>query len=207
MAEKESKKPEQVQKKAIVKKRTVDKWKKKVWFNVFAPKEFERKEIGTTISEKPESVVGRKIEISVRDLAGQPKGQHVSILFKIVEVKGNKAYADAFGHTIRESYLRKFTGRRSSKVETVQLVSTKDNASLKVKTICLTGRKVDRKKEKAIRKIIESEISSVAKQTQLADIVSDLVFGNLPQKILSKVKKVSPIKRIEIVKSRLISKK
>ena len=54
---------EKSEKKQVVKKKTVDKWKKKTWFTIIAPKEFDRKEIGTTVSEKPQSVMGRVIEI------------------------------------------------------------------------------------------------------------------------------------------------
>ncbi|MBI2598211.1 MAG: hypothetical protein HYW50_03375 [Candidatus Diapherotrites archaeon] len=84
------------------KKRKVDKWKKKTWFTIIAPKEFAGKEIGTTVAEKPENLLGRTIWVSVRDLAAQARKQHVTIIFKIFDVKGNKAFAKAAGHFILE---------------------------------------------------------------------------------------------------------
>ena len=68
------------------KKKTADKWKKKSWYTVVAPEEFERREIGETVAEKPEMIIGRIINISGRDLANQPKKQHISILFKVNDV-------------------------------------------------------------------------------------------------------------------------
>jgi len=74
-------------------KKTTDKWKKKAWYTIVAPDEFESKEIGETIVEKPENLVGRTIIITGRELANQPKKQHVQLKFKIRETKGNKAFS------------------------------------------------------------------------------------------------------------------
>ena len=114
------------EKKTVGKKRGADKWKKKTWHTIFAPKEFDRKEVGTTVAEKPQNLVGRTVWISARELSGDPKKSHITMFFRINEVKGNKAYSEAAGHEIKESYLKKFIRRRNSKIETVQFVKTKD---------------------------------------------------------------------------------
>ncbi len=203
IVEKEAKEGKE-KKKPIVKKRTADKWKKKTWHTIFSSKEFGEKEIGTTVAEKPELVFGRRIKVSVRSLAGQAKKQHINIIFKVVDVKGNKAYANAVGHEILDSYLKKFVRYKSSKIETVQTINIANNEKIKIKTVTLTGRKIERKKRLGIRKIMEDKINEAAKGANSQKLISDLVFGNIPQNILNDAKKVANIKRIEIVKSIII---
>ena len=162
MSEKTEKKEEGAKKetktKTLVKRRTVDKWKKKTWFTILAPKEFDRKELGSTIAEKEENVLNRTVWANVRDLTNQPKKQHISILFKVNDVKGSKAYAIAVGHEIKEGYLRKFIRRRSSKVEVVQTATLKNGDSIRIKTVTVTGANIDRNKETDIRKVMKEVI-------------------------------------------------
>jgi len=208
MAEKTEKKEESAKKetkaKILVKRRTVDKWKKKTWFSVLAPKEFDRKELGSTIAEKEENVLKRTIWANVRDLTNQPKKQHISILFKVNDVKGSKAHAVAVGHEIKEGYLRKFIRRRCSKIEVVQTAALKNGDSVRIKTVTVTAGKVDRNKETDIRKIMKEVIGKSVAEQDSQQVVSDLVFGSIPQKIFDEAKKIASIKRIEIIKSVII---
>ncbi len=196
---------EKSEKKQVVKKKTVDKWKKKTWFTIIAPKEFDRKEIGTTVSEKPQSVMGRVIEISARNLSGDIKKSHISLIFKVNDVKGNKANTFALGHEIKDSYLRKFVRRRNTKVDLVKYVESKDKAKVKVKLMVLTGNKLEQAKKTAIRKIMAEKIESAAKALDSQSLVSELVFGNLTQKVFNEAKKVALTKRVEVTKSRIVS--
>ena len=203
----EQQQPEKQQKKkTIVKKRTADKWKKKSWYTVFSSKEFAAKEIGTKVAEKPENIIGRTVKISVRDLAGQARQQHVSIIFKVDDVKGNKAHSKAVGHSILESYMKKFVRNRNSKIQLTQLLNLPGGEKMLVTSVTLASR-VDRKKETAIRKIMAEKINEVVALGNSQKIISELVFGNIPQEIVSVAKKVAPIKRIEITKSKLFSSK
>lgn len=192
------------EKKSVVKKRGVDKWKKKIWFTLIASKEFDRKELGTTVAEKPQLVMGRTVAVGVRQLSGDPKKSHVTLIFKAVDVKGNKAYCDAIGHEIKDSYLRKFTRRRNSKVELVKFIESSDNKKIKIKTIVLTNKKSTGKKKTALRKVIADKLDQISKKHPSQEIISELVFGSLVQKIFSDAKKVEPLKRVEITKSRII---
>lgn len=191
------------QKKTVGKKKSVDKWKKKTWFTIIAPKEFDKKELGTTIAEKPQSVVGRIIEVSARSLSGDVKKSNITLLFKVTEVKGNKAYAICVGHEIKDSYLRKFVRRRNTKVDVVTFVDTKDATKVKVKVMVLTANKIEQRKRTVIRKLMLKKIEEGAKALDSQPFLSELVFGNLVQKIFGDVKKVGMVKRVEVTKSRL----
>src|SRR3989344_4557525 len=64
------------------KKRGIDKWKKKVWYSIFTPDEFEKREIAQTVAEKPEMVMGRTLTVSVAEVSKQPRMSHVALRFQ-----------------------------------------------------------------------------------------------------------------------------
>ncbi len=46
---------------SVRKRRMVDTWKTKKWYNVLAPKMFEEVKIGETIVSSPEDLIGRTL--------------------------------------------------------------------------------------------------------------------------------------------------
>ncbi len=185
------------------KKKTVDKWKKKIWYTLYAPAYFDSKPLGETIAEKPEMVKDRVIIVGGRDLS-TAKRANGAVSFKVVDVKGNKAYTEVVGHQVSPDYLRRMVRRRSSKVECVQDVTTKDNVKVRVKTVVLTGRKATKNQKTAIHKIVVEEINQFVRPKTYDKVITEFVFGNLPAKIIGEAKKVAIIKKAEIVKSRVL---
>lgn len=185
-------------------KKTTDKWKKKAWYTIIAPKEFESKEIGETITERPETLKGRVITITGRDLANQPKKQHIQIKFKVTEVSGQKAMTEVMGHVIKDNYMKRVVRRRSSKVMTVKNYRTHDDKNYKIKVIIITEKKVSKNQKTAVRKKTEELIKKIISGLEARKVVDELVFGTIPNKVYPQLKKIVPIKRIEITNSSLI---
>jgi small subunit ribosomal protein S3Ae len=188
-------------------KKSVDKWKKKSWYTIIAPEEFERKELGETISEKPENVVGRVVNITAGELANQPKKSHIHIKFKVVNVTANKAHAEAVGHTIKDTYLKRIIRRRSSKIMIVGTYASKDKKNFSIKTIIVTEKKASNRQKASILKKANEIVAKFISNLESKKVVEELVFGNLPNKIFPEIKKIVPIKRIEIVNSALLKAK
>ena len=163
MAKKEEKK-EKVKPKRTDTRRTTDKWKKKKWFTIYAPKLFDQKEIGETVAEKPETLINRVINLSARELTGNPKKQHVTLYFKIFDVQGLKAYTKLVGHEVNTNFLKRSIRRRSSKMETNQVVNLKEGQKARVKTIAISFNKFARIKETAVRKIMIEKIAYASKK-------------------------------------------
>jgi small subunit ribosomal protein S3Ae len=185
-------------------KRTIDKWKKKKTFKVFASDSFEKKEIAETIALKEEHLLNRKISVSARDLTGQIKKQHIDFYFKISNVQGLKAYTKLVGIEIKPTYLKRLVRRRTTKIESNQKVVSKNNEKFKIKTVVITQRKATNKQTTAIRKIVMKKISEASKKQDFEAFIQEIVFGGILQKILNEIKKIAPIKRIEVAKISLI---
>jgi len=206
MVKKELKK-EKTKPKRTDTRRTADKWKKKKWFTIFAPKLFDQKEIAETVAEKPETLKGRVINYNARELTGNPKKNHITLFFKVFDVQGLKVYTKLIGHEINPGFLKRLVRRRISKMETNQIVNLKGNQKARVKTVVVSGKKLTRIKETAVRKIMLEKIEYSAKKRDFDDFVNEMVFGNISIKIQNEAKKVGLIKRVEVVKTKLIEGK
>src|SRR3989344_1572569 len=175
------------------KKKTVDKWKKKTWYTIVAPQEFEAKEIGETIVEKAENLMGRIISVSGRDLANQPKKQHIHIRFKVINIVGNKAHTDAIGHMIKDNYMKRVVRRKSSKIMIVKDYPSSDGIKFKIKTIIVTEKKASGNQKAGLMKKTDEMMKDIISKISSRKIVDELVFGTIPNKIYPQLKKIVPV--------------
>ncbi len=178
-----------------------DKWKKKAWYTVIAPEEFERREIGETIAEKPEMLIGRVIAVTGRDLANQPKKQHIKIRFRVTGVSGNKALTQASGHIIKEDFIRRLLRRRCSKITSVKNYASKDAKKVKMKVIIVTEKRASGKQKAGIKRKSEEMSKAIIGSIDSRKVIDEIVFGTIPNKLYPELKKIVPIKRIEITSS------
>lgn len=195
----EEKKP-----KVVTKRKTVDKWKKKKWYGVFAPEAFDRRELCETVAEKPELLLNRTVLVNAGDLTRQAKLNHIFLRFKIDNVQAQKAFTQIVGHEIKDSYLRRFIRRRSNKIQTVQDVETSDGKKVRIKAVAITMKQVSGPKEANIRRLMMEEVGRANKKKDFNQLSQELIFGNTASKIFKAISKVIAIKRVEITKSRII---
>lgn len=193
--------------KKIVKRKTVDKWKKKKWFSLIAPDFFDKQILGETPAEEEEMVQNRVIKLSVAEVTKQPKFGHVSLSFKVKSVSGQKAQTIFVGHEIQDGYIRRLVRRRSSKITVVKDVITKTGEKLRVKAVAFTNRKATGPQETEIRKRMEKELVSDAQKKEFGQFVQELIFGNASSGLFKVIKPIIPIKRVEIQKSQLLEQK
>jgi small subunit ribosomal protein S3Ae len=191
------------------KSKVFDKWKTKKWYSVIAPEIFESKEIGQIVSSDESNLIGRKIKVGLGELSGSfsQLTAYVSVFFKIKEVKGQTAHTYFVGHELMPGYVRTLARRKRSVIHLVNDVSTKDNFKIRVKSLCITGVKVSEDVRKDIRKQMSEQITEIAKNLDFSSFVQEIIFGKLAMKVFNAIKKIGPIKRVEIRKSELLESK
>lgn len=204
MAEDKEKDQKEKSQKIIKKARTVDKWKKKTWFQLIAPPEFDKKVLGETIGEKPKNLVNRIVEVNLDELTGQKLRRHINVLFKVADVEGNQAKTVVVGHYISESFMNRLVRRRMSKVELTQTVETSDGKKVKVKSVALSMRKLKRRQQAAIVKEIADKVAKGGSKKTFNEFSQEIIFGVFASKLFKQMVKIAPLKRFEIVKSRLL---
>ena len=187
--------------------KTIDKWKRKKWFKIFAPNSFDKIEIAETPAEKPEQVLGRTIKVNVRSLTGQIKKSHIELVFRVNDVQGLNASTEIAGMQVKPETLRRIVRRRNSKIDLVQDSQTKDKKKAHFKTTIVTLKKIERKKKTIIRHKIREEVEKLAMEKNFEELVQEIIFGNALTAIFNSVKNIAGIKRIEIMSARQLKER
>ncbi|MBN2067387.1 MAG: hypothetical protein JW744_02875 [Candidatus Diapherotrites archaeon] len=189
------------------KTRTVDKWKKKQWFQIIAPKDFDEKALGETIAEKEKNLIGRTIEVNLGDLTGQRQKRHIKITFKVNQIEGTRAKTAIVGHKISHGFLNRLVRRRASKIELTQFLALEGGKRLKVKTMVLSLKKLGRKQERALANELKDRIEKAYRKKAPEQAQQEFIFGAAASKLFKQLKKIAPLKRVEVIESKLIEGK
>ncbi len=188
-------------------RRVRDTWKEKQWYNIVTPKEFGDAEIGTTPARDPEMLVKRTVESSMRELSGDFSKQYIKLFFQIKDVAGNTANTNFVGHQVTSDYVRSMIRRGTSRIDAITPVITQDNKKMKIHVLAITIKRAKSSQQKFIRETMERLVTEAASGRTFRDLVEDIVTGKLASTIYHEAKKVYPLKRVEIVKTRVVEDK
>ncbi len=187
----------------IKKAKVVDKWKSKQWFTVLAPSAFDTKEIAELAATEEENLKNRILSLSLADVTGQPSQSAIftSLKFRIGDVKGKSAYTKLIGHEISPSYIRTLSRRNRSIINVVYDVKTKDDQSVRVKLLAITGSEVSQNTKKNIYHAIMEELKKVGAEYTLDQLMQEVIFGKFASKIFNRLKQITMMRRVEVRKS------
>lgn len=180
-----------------------DKWKAKNWYQIQAPSLFDNVPISETLSDKPDRLIGRVIQISMQDLTNDFRKSHIKLFFKINKVEESTASTYFKGHTLTSDYLRRMIRRRKSRVDGVYDVETKDGAYLRVKPFAITEKRIQNSQKKLIRSVMKETIVNNGKAKTLNELLKEILEGRTGSEIYKNCKKFYPVKRVEIHKTEI----
>lgn len=180
------------------KRAVVDKWKKKKRFTIMGPKSVGNIELGETISEKPELLVNRVVKVNMGMTLNLLKKKHIDLSFKVRNVQGSNANTELVGYEEKASYLKRLFRRRSSKIEVVNFLTSKDGKRIKVKAVIVTMRKVENQKCKDARRILEAFLQKTVKANTAEAFMTLLIQKELLDELLPELKKVVLPKKAEV---------
>ena len=183
--------------------RRVEGWKAKSWFKVHVPDNLGKAYIGDTIANDAESVVGRIMTATLGEITNDYAKQHVKMSFKIATVTGDAAYTEFVGHEVTRDYLRSLVKRRSSRIDCIVPVTTKDNKKVRLTICCYTFARANISQEHAIRDAIVKAIAVQAQAWDLNTLLNGIVSGEISRDLFKAVKTIYPTRRVEIIKSKV----
>jgi small subunit ribosomal protein S3Ae len=189
------------------KKRKVDTWKNKKWYEIVAPQSFEEKPIGETFASDPKELIGRRIIVTLGELSEKRAQHYVCLIFKINDVKGEKAYTKIVGHALQRGYVGRQTRRMKAVIRIFFLVKTKDELDVEVQALCLAKNGMNLGQQKAVRKKVIEVVAASATKEPFEKFFQEMVTGKLSEEVYAAVRKVFPITKAELTKSRLKSEK
>jgi len=181
-----------------------ERWRLKKWYTVLAPPVFGEVPITTTPADEPWKLLGRVVEVTLYDLTGDITQVHVHLYFQIWKVEQEYAYTRFKGHELARDYVRSLTRRKSSKITAILNVQTKDGYGLRITGMTWTTYRCKTSQRRAIRKIMMDIISRFAAEKTLDELIQAMVFGELAQQIFAEAKKIYPLRKVEIYKSKLL---
>ena len=175
----------------------------KRWYDVLAPEEFDREQLGETPADESEKVLGRTIETTLGEIRQDASETDIKLTFKINEVASDTAYTEFIKHELTRDYLRSLVRRGSSKVEAYITVLTTDDYRVQVQPVALTTKKADESQEKAIRRTMIDLVEDAASDRTFEDLIDSIVEGRLSSAIYNEAKTIYPLRRVEIAKATL----
>ncbi len=180
------------------KRAVVDKWKKKRIFKLIAPKFLSSVEFGETVAIKPEQIVNRITKVNFGTLTNQVKKRNVDLMLKATRVEGSNIQTELSGFEVKKSYLRRLFRRRTSKIEVVLKIKTKDEKKLKIKYVIVTRGKQELSKKKIIRKESVDYVTNMALEMNLDKFMERALDNNFFSDLMPMIKKMTPISATEV---------
>jgi len=182
-----------------------DKWRGKSWYMVVAPSFFGNIELGSIPAQEDTQLIGRVVEATLYDITGDFSHHYLKMFFQINEIDGKSAKTLFKGHEYSRDYLRSLVRRRTTKVDGLFNLITKDGYKLRISVSALTLSRIKTSQEKIIRNMMEKTIKEKAAALSLDQFVQEMVLGKIASDIYNQAKLVAPLRHVGIRKSKLVA--
>jgi small subunit ribosomal protein S3Ae len=182
-----------------------DKWRSKTWYMVVAPSFFGNIELGSIPAQEEQMLIGRVVEATLYDITGDFSHHYLKMSFQIHNIEGKTARTLFKGHEYSRDYLRSLVRRRTTKVDGLFNLVTKDGFKLRISVSALTLSRIKTSQEKIIREMMEKIIKDKAVALTLDQFVQEMVLGKIASDIYNQAKLVAPLRHVGIRKSKLVA--
>ena len=172
---------------------------------VVAPSFFGNVELGSIPAQEPEQLIGRVVEATLYDITSDFSHHYLKMFFQVNEIDGKTAKTLFKGHEYSRDFLRSLVRRRTTKVDSLINLTTKDGFKLRIAVSALTLSRIKTSQEKIIRKIMDSTIHEKANALSLDQFVQEMVLGKIASDIYNLAKEVAPLRHVGIRKSKLVA--
>jgi len=203
------------------KKKIVNPFSKKDWYDVKAPAQFKTRQIGKTCVTRTtgtkiasDGLKGRVFEVSLGDLN---ENEESFRKFKLIieETQGKICLTNFHGMDITTDKLRSMIKKKQSTIEAFADVKTTDGYVLRIFSIAFTKNQRDSRREtayaqhtkiKAIRKKMVEIISKEISGSDLKQVVSKLIPDSIAKDIEKFCSYIYPLNDVYIRKVKVVKK-
>ena len=176
----------------------VTKLKKKQWYPIIAPKQFDNAVLGETLVYEPQQMLGKTLSHSLMNLTNDPKRQNINIHFRVVEIEGNRAKTSIVGYQIVPSSVKRFVRRASEKMDLSFSCETSDNVFLRVKPLVIARSDVKGSIAAKMRNNIAAYLARTIKKMTYDNFMLELISHKLQSEMRGFLNKIYPVKVCEI---------
>lgn len=187
------------------KRRVRDKWRGKAWYKVVSPPYFGNIELGAVPADDPSKIIGRIIDATLYEITNDFAHQYMKLYFQITDVDEKTAQTIFKGHEYSRDYLRSLIRRRTTRVDGIFDVRTKDGYRLRVSNCALSLMRIRTSQEHMLRELMSKIINEKASQLTFDQFVQEIVLGKIASDIYNEAKKIAPLRHVGVRKSKLIT--
>jgi len=207
-------------KKKGIKKKIVDPFTRKEWYDIKAPTIFTQTQVGKTTVNKTagtkiasEALKGRVLEVNLADLQKDEDQSHRKIKLIVEDVQGTKCLTNFYGMDLTTDKLRSLVRKLSTLIEAFVDVKTTDGYVLRIFAIGFTKRRQNQVKRtsyaqttqiKAIRKRMNDIITKEATTSELKDLVSKFIPEVIGKQIERECQGIYPLTNVFIRKVKVL---
>ncbi|MCJ7698978.1 30S ribosomal protein S3ae [Candidatus Bathyarchaeota archaeon] len=186
-------------------KRVRDKWRTKTWYMVVTPPYFGNVELGAIPADAPEKLIGRVVDSTLYNITNDFSHQHLKMRFQITELDGKNARTTFKGHEYSRDYLRSLVRRRTTKVDALFSVKTKDGFTLRVAVSAFTLSRIKTSQEHVLRHIMDRIMKEKAAALTMDQFAQEIVLGKIASDIYNEAKKIAPLRHVGIRGSKVLT--
>jgi len=203
-----------------LKKKVVDPFTRKDWFDLKAPNMFENRNVGKTLANRSQglknaadSIRGRIIELSIADLGKDEEQSFRKVKLRVDEVQGKNALLNFHGMDFTSDKLRSLVRKWQSLIEAHVDVKTTDGYLVRLFAIAFTKRRPNQVRKttyaqaaqiRAIRQkmfeIMNREVSSV----DIKGLVGKFAPEVIGKEIEKATKGIFPLQNVFIRKVKIL---
>ena len=185
--------------------KTIDSWKMKEWYDVYAPKTFKEEFIAQIPSGNPDNLIGRVMDISLYDFTKSYNDASIMLQFKIVKVIGKRCNTIFWGHELTRDYIRSLIHRGATRIDGIFNFTTADGVTYRVSTFVVTRRRAKKSQQKSIRKIIFDVLTEFAKNMTHEKFIQGIIDGRFATNITKIAKTIYPLRECRVRKVKVIN--
>ena len=175
-----------------------DTWSKKKWYTIMSPEFLGGKEIADTLALKEKDVIGRSIVLPLSELTGNFRDFKVKVSLRVKSVKGNEAHTEYVGQELLRDQILRVIRRWSSRIDSVDDITLKDSAKFRIKSLTVSARRINTSTKDEIRHAVSRGIKEYVSARTTDQVVGDINCSKLQKTIVANVRKIYPIRTIEV---------
>jgi len=201
------------------KKKIVDPFTRKDWYDIRAPAVFENRNVGKTLVNRSagthiaaDHLKGRVLEVNLADLTNNEESNHKNFKLKVEDVQGKQCLTNFYGMNFTTDKLRSLVKKWQTLIEAFVDVKTQDGYSLRLFCLAFTKKISPVKKTcyaqssqvKAIRKKMVDIIAREATSVELKDLVVKLIPDSIAKIIEKECQGIYPLRDVAIRKVKIL---
>ncbi|ODV92539.1 hypothetical protein CANCADRAFT_87917 [Tortispora caseinolytica NRRL Y-17796] len=206
--------------KKSIKRKAVDPFARKEWFNVKAPSMFETRDVGQTLANRStglknsaDSLKGRVFEVSLADLQNQEDHAFRKVRLRVDEVQGKNCLTNFHGMDFTSDKIRSLVRKWQTLIEANVAVKTADDYYIRVFAIAFTKRAPTQIKKttyaqssqiRAVRKVMTEIIQREVSNATLPQLTGKLIAEVMGREIEKASGGIFPLQNVYVRKIKLL---